>query len=226
MKYIRLIMIVSLLGCAAKEPVVIPSVESEALPAILETQEARGLQNIDEEQLDAYEVKTGVIFAKTDFKGVLEKTYVKLSFENLENIDNKFNLYIGDKSNQQAFLWDAEPVKPGYFFIELPVGKYKISSISIPVGSTLATEKMDITLEVLEEKVIYVGTLFVNGIKEKIKLGGLPVLKPGFEYQVGVINEKDEAMEIFQQRYPKFRKEITVGLMEVHLTDNRQDYGG
>jgi len=180
------------------------------------------LGNVPEENLARPNVKKGVIFAKTDFQGVLEKTYVKLLFEDLANNANKFHLYIGDKEGPQPFMWDVNPVKPGYFFIELPAGTYRISSISIPVGSTQATERTDITLQVLPEKVTYIGTLQMVGIKEKIRLGGVPVIRPGFEYAANIINEKEEALKTFQQRYPRYSQQIIIKLMDLKLHGNEQ----
>jgi len=176
----------------------------------------RELQNIDEKQLDSYVQEKGVVIAKTDFKGALEQTYVKLFFQDIEKPSNKFELYIGENTDQQAFPWDAKTVKPGYFYVELPAGKYKISSISIPVGSTQATEKIDIDLEVLAEEVTYIGTLQVTGTKEKIKLGGLPVIKPGFEYIAVILNEEQEAITTFKQRYPNYPKKILSRLMKLN----------
>lgn len=178
------------------------------------------LDNVPAEKLAAPNVKNGVIFAKTDFQGVLERTYVKLQFEDLSNGQNKFHLYIGDKEGPQPFMWDVNPVKPGYFFIELPAGTYRISSISIPVGSTQATERMDVMIQVIPEKVTYVGTLQMVGIKEKIRLGGVPVIRPGFDYAANIINEKEEALHTFQQRYPKYSKQIIIKLMELKLHRN------
>ena len=176
----------------------------------------RELQNIDEKQLDTYGQEKGVVIAKTDFKGALEQTYVKLFFQDIEKPHNRFELYIGENTDQKAFPWEAKTVKPGYFYVELPAGKYKISSISIPVGSTQATEKINIDLEVLPEEVTYIGTLQVTGTKEKIKLGGLPVIKPGFEYIAVILNEEEEAVTMFKQRYPHYPKKILSRLMRLN----------
>ncbi|MBN1870461.1 MAG: hypothetical protein JW847_07810 [Candidatus Omnitrophica bacterium] len=174
------------------------------------------LQNIKKEELEGYVQKKGVIFAKTDFKGLLETRYVSFLFEDLEKPEHKFQLHIGENLDQQGFPWEIKTIRPGYFFVELPAGSYKIASVSIPVGSTLATEKMDVTLEVIPNKVCYVGTLKMNGTKEKIKLGGLPVIKPGFEYTVEVLDEREEGMKAFRQNYPNFLEDISIGLMHVN----------
>ena len=191
-----------------------------ASPIPSDLHKARELQNIDASQLEAGIVETGVAIAKTDFKGALEQSYVKLFFQDTEKPDNKFELYIGDKAEQQAFPWGTKTVKPGYFFVKLPAGKYKISSISIPVGSTLATENIDIDFEVVAKEVQYLGTLQVTGTKEKIKIGGVPLIKPGFEYVAAIINEEDEAVAAFKERYPSFPNEILTQLMILNNTSN------
>ena len=177
---------------------------------------ARGLQNIVDDQLQDYVALNGVIFAKIIFEGVLEKTYVKLLFEDTGNPENKFQLYIGDPSGQQGLSWDVKPVRPGYVFLELPAGVYKISTISIPVGTTQATEESGITFEVVPGAIVYAGTLQVIGTKEKIKLGGVPVIRPGFEYTAFVLDEQQEGIQTFRQRYPNFPNEITVKLMQLN----------
>lgn len=190
--------------------------EKEIMREILESPDTSPeLQNIESDQLEVYVENKGVIFAKTDFQGLLATRYVKFLFEDLEDQEHKFQLHIGESSDQQTFPWDVKSVQPGYFFVELPVGRYKISSVSIPVGSTMATEEMDVRLEVIPNEVCYVGTLKMVGTKEKIKLGGLPVIKPGFEFTVEVIDEQVEGIESFRQQYPNFLQDISVKLMQV-----------
>lgn len=174
------------------------------------------LQNIDGDELDEYVEKKGVIFAKTEFRGLLETRYVKFMFEDLDDPSHKFQLHIGESSGQQTFPWEVKSVKPGYFFVELPAGRYKISSVSIPVGSTMATEEMDVSLEVIPDAICYVGTLKMVGTKEKIKLGGVPVIKPGFEYTVEVIDEREEGAAAFNRNYPDFPHGVLIKLMQVN----------
>jgi len=174
------------------------------------------LQNIKGEELEEYVQKQGVIFAKTDFQGLLETRYVKFLFEDQDNLEHKFQLHIGENSGQQTFPWDVKSVRPGYFFVELPAGRYKIVSVTIPVGSTTATEEMDVSLEVLPDAVCYVGTLKMIGTKEKIKLGGVPVIKPGFEYTVEVLDEREEGSAAFSKNYPDFPHGVSIKLMQVN----------
>ena len=229
MKKILVILIIGFIfsGCVSLQKVSLPEdlseeavkVDEESFKDISESPDPSSeLQNIKSEELAGYVEKKGVVFAKTDFQGLLETRYVKFLFENLEDSTHTFQLHIGENSDQQTFPWDVKTVKPGYFFIELPIGRYKISSVSIPVGSTMATEDMDITLEVIPNAVCYAGTLKMVGTKEKIKLGGgLPVIKPGFEYTVEVLDEREEGAEAFRQNYPNFLHDISVKLMEVSI---------
>ena len=89
-------------------------------------------------------------------------------------------------------------------------------------GTTQAVEATDITFSVEENKAIYLGTLKVFGLKEKIRLGGVPVLKPGFEYRAEVLNEQDEAMVIFRQHYPQEENPLQekVQLMQLNQVTN------
>ena len=174
------------------------------------------LQNVKEEVLEEYTQKKGVIFAKTEFGGLLETRYVKFLFEDQEDPTHKFQLHIGESSVQQGFPWDVKTVEPGYFFVELPAGKYKISSVTIPVGSTTATEKMDVDVEVIPDAICYVGTLKMVGTKERIKLGGVPVIKPGFEYTVEIVDAREEGAAAFKKNYPDYPHGVSIKLMSVN----------
>ena len=210
-------------GCATHKKTLIPknvpetSVRVRDEKIVIESPDiSPELQNIKGEELEEYVQKKGVIFAKTDFQGLLETRYVKFLLEDQEDSTHKFLLHIGENSDQQTFPWNVKMAKRGYFFVELPVGRYKISSVSIPVGSTTATEDMDVILEVIPDAICYVGTLKMVGTKEKIKLGGVPVIKPGFEYTVEVLDEREEGVEAFSQNYPNFPHDMSVKLMQVN----------
>ena len=171
----------------------------------------------------------GSVFAKTEFTGVLKAPYVKLTIRLIEKVrddegselaaiteedklssdkdkekvlqeDETFAIYIGDKQGKK-YPWRDRSVEAGYFLIDLEPGIYRIERIAIPVGSTLAEEKISLVFEVVAEKVNYLGTLRVVGTKERIKLGGVPVLRPGFEYTADVINEFDEAKMNFETQF-------------------------
>ena len=159
--------------------------------------------------------KRNLVFAKTNFEGILKTPYVKLRFEGEGKDTRHFYLHIEENPGERSLLWDDKTVKPGYFFIELPAGPYKISSIAIPVGSTLAEEGTRISFEVIPGSVCYIGTLYVVGTKEKIKLGGVPVIKPGFEYEAEVLDEREEGFFAFRSRYPNVPVDLCVQLMQL-----------
>lgn len=209
-------------GCVTLEKIKVPEDESEKIVQELPEnsleaiQAPSELQNIKGEELEEYVQKKGVIFAKTNFQGLLETRYVKFLFEDLNDPEHKFQLHIGESSGQQTFPWAVKSVKPGYFFVELPAGEYMISSVTIPVGSTTATEEMDVKLEVLPDFICYAGTLKMVGTKEKIKLGGVPVIKPGFEFTIEVLDEREEGAEAFSRNYPNFPHGVSIKLMTVN----------
>jgi hypothetical protein len=219
-----IVLTVFLFGCAttAKKPIFKEKVYTKNVPVITivsadekKTKISHELHNIQDEQLAEYKEQKGVIFAKTSFLGVLKKTYVQLLFEDQKKPENKFQLLIGDIDDDKNLPWNVKTVEPGYFFIELPAGNYKISSVSIPVGSTMAEEDINISIEVTPGSITYAGTLTINGTKERIRLGGVPVIKPGFEYKVFVADERQEGIETFRKRYPDFSGEIVVKLMKI-----------
>lgn len=216
--FISLLSLIFIYGCTASSTPGFKIKEKyEPLPeSQISTSKEAALKNIGQKDLRKMGLERGVVFAKTDFQGVLKTTYVRLSLAHQEDTTKAFQLTIADKSKESAFPWDVAPVEPGYFYIELPAGKYKIVSISIPVGSTLASEPVDIEFEVLPKTVVYLGTLKVIGTKERIKLGGIPVIKPGFEYTVEVSDEQKEALTTFRSRYPAIRLPIKLQLMKVN----------
>lgn len=163
-------------------------------------------------------VADGIIFGKADFQGVLKVEYVKLLIVDENNPEKEYELFFGDTDEPQLLFGQSSSVEPRYFFLELPASKYKITSISIPVGTTLATEKTDIAFTVEKETVIYLGTLRVTGTDQKIRFGFVPLLKPGFDYKIDIINEKDEAIKEFTGKYPLIKRDIQVNLMkEMHI---------
>ncbi|MGE0268374.1 MAG: hypothetical protein AB7S78_07965 [Candidatus Omnitrophota bacterium] len=160
--------------------------------------------------------KNGIVFAKTRFEGVLKTSYVRLKIVDIKNPIRTYELHIGEKIAAQPFSFNVRTVNPGYFYIELPAGQYKITSVSIPVGGTTATELINVTFEVNPDQISYLGTLRLVGTKERIKLGGVPVIKPGFEYEIAILNEFQEAIQAFKQRFPNIPGVITSRLMTVN----------
>jgi hypothetical protein len=153
-------------------------------------------------------VVDGVIFGKADFRGVLKVGYVKLMIVDEAEPEKTYELFFGDRTGETD-----SSVQPHYFFLELPASKYRITSISIPVGTTLATEKIDISFTVEKASLIYLGTLRVTGTDQRIRFGAVPLIRPGFDYKVEILNEQNEAVKEFHNRYPQIRRDIEVKLM-------------
>src|SRR5262245_12991300 len=92
--------IASLISCtpakvsrAPQPPVVSDAASPQQAAQPKQTVAPPQLRNVPEEKIEKTNVRNGVIFAKTDFQGVLEKTYVKLLIEDVTNGENKFHLY-------------------------------------------------------------------------------------------------------------------------------------
>ncbi|MCA9408412.1 MAG: hypothetical protein KC733_06970 [Candidatus Omnitrophica bacterium] len=204
-------------GCASTKNTIKTEIPNQSQTQIVMPQpdSSPQLQNLEDNQNQTKE-ELGVVFAKTDFRGSLAKHYVKLIIENKDNPQQRYQLHIGDKSGQIQFPWEVKEVEPGYFFIELPKGNYKFSSISIPVGSGLATEELNILFSVDSAKIYYLGTLRLTGTKETLRLGGVPLIRPGFDYTVEVNDDYDQGLQEFYSRYPNKHLEIEKMLMQVH----------
>lgn len=192
-----------------------PKVKLPGTAVFPEQEPSGGVQDIETRSLQGYVRNRGVVFAKTDFQGVLRATYVRLRIEGQGKQTYGFSLDIEGKPQENSLFGGGKMVKPGYFFIELPAGPYRISSIAIPVGSTLAEEDSDISFEVLPGAIVYLGTLKVVGTGERIKLGGVPVIKPGFDYQAEILDERAEGIFAFHKRYPNIPVVIEARLMRV-----------
>jgi len=208
-------------GCAtSKRSQTVPSFDNETkqfieIPEDQRPESSPELENINKEDLQGYAQQNGVIFAKTDFEGVLKTNYVRLMIVDQEHPERTYQLHIGEKAAAQKFPWDVKVVNPGYFYIELPAGAYQFTQVSIPVGSTMAVEDMTIGFEVIPNQVTYMGTLKMVGTKERIKLGGVPVIKPGFEYTIEIIDEQEEGMVSFKERFPEAPENVSTNLMKL-----------
>ncbi|MCR4337975.1 MAG: hypothetical protein NUV91_09255 [Candidatus Omnitrophica bacterium] len=168
---------------------------------------------------DVIAVPRGVIFAKTDFEGVLKTDYVDLSIVDLKDEEKIFHLRIGDPTILQKNSEETPMISPGYFSLELPAGAYAFRMISIPVGTGFASEPMRVVFEVFPDQLAYLGTLKIVGTKEKIKLGGVPVIQPGFEYTVDVLNEREEANLKIKNFFPDYQQPLSVRLMRIKSPD-------
>lgn len=222
-----IVVLLFLAGCATvdqkiSEPIVVPEMQVE-LPVeqvIIPVQPSeKETVEIKEEVEKAPEILKGIIFGKTNFEGVLKDRAIRIVVENINNKALRFEFQIQEPSKKQILPWNVRHLDPGYFFVELPEGQYKISKVSILVGTTLATENINVSLNVVANKVVYLGTLNIDGTKERIKLGGLPVIQPGFEYAAKVVNEHENAMSILNQNFPELKDGVVPQLMAIVSDD-------
>ncbi len=205
-------------GCATTSPKPShgPKIKLPGTVVSPEQEISGGLENLGDQDMREYVHHRGVVFAKTDFRGVLQATYVRLRIEGDGKYTKSFYMDIEGKPEENSMFGNGKMVKPGYFFIELPAGSYRISTIAIPVSSTLAEEDINVSFEVLPSAVVYLGTLQVTGTGEKVKLGGVPVIKPGFNYEATVLDERGEGVYAFHKRYPNIPVDVETRLMRVN----------
>jgi hypothetical protein len=182
----------------------------------------QALNNVEKEVMQEYVEKKGVVFAKIIFQGILATNYAKLILQQLGKPDQRFQVVVGNKVEQPSIMRRGQNIRSEYFFIELPEGDYKIVSISIPVGTAMASEESNIVFNVTANNILYLGTLKVTGTKERIKLGGIPLIQPGFEYEVEVLDEYKEGIKMFQQLYPDILKSISTKLMKVSTASGKK----
>lgn len=216
-------------GCAGTVKEHAPEGVEENLPkeilvpvkAEAQATDSKQLVNAGKDKIDQYVQVKGIVFGKTNFSGLLETVYVKLQIESLTDVTQKYQLLVtGEDKEGKTFPWDVKSVKPGYFFIELPEGNYRLAGITIPVGTTVAMEPMSIDFKVYPHAVVYIGTLTVLGTKEKIRLGGVPIIKPGFEYEVSVLDEREEAIKSINASFPELPKKLKFDLMKINPLPN------
>jgi hypothetical protein len=155
-----------------------------------------------------------IIYQSNDF--FLKRTpYVKLHLK--DKLDKEYVFTVGYQQSIFAAPWNLKSFKSDYFFMELMPGDYKIFSISFPYGqdkSTIITEDISISFSVKQSSVIYLGILKFIIIGDKIKVGGLPLLKPGVNYKLEILNEQQEAVQELKLRYPLVDKEAETILMK------------
>ncbi len=221
-KYLFIILLGVLWGCAQVVERV-PEQAASPRPSQSPLANIATIPSEEPEQDTAKAEDLGHVFAKTVFDGVVKTSYVILTFVDMADTSRTYQLIIGDKERQKDFPWEVQTVGAGYFFIELPQGEYRISMITIPVGQKKAEEPMDLVFRVDAQETNYLGTLKVVGTKEKVKLGGVPVIKPGFEYQAAVLDEAQEAQAEFKRRFPDQGRSFIVNLMQLHQADNLSD---
>ena len=204
-------------GCSTAHKKTSPSQSSDSAkidilrPSASPLKPDQSSKNFEQSTKQPPAVKKGIVFGKTEFRGVLKTDYVELFLSDSVKIDHKYRLHLGDGLDDRMHKEDSHTT---YFSMELPEGKYVISKISIPVGTTKAVEDINVIFDVVADKVIYVGTLKAIGTKETVKFGGVPVIKPGFDYTYEILDERSEALPVFFKRYPKLQTSVGVQLMQ------------
>jgi hypothetical protein len=186
------------------------------------TSSTQTLSNVEPGTMQEYVEPKGVVFAKAVFQGILATNYAKLILQQLNNPSERFQVFVGSKVDQSSIVPRGQNIRSEYFFIELPQGDYKITSISIPVGTAMATEDSNIVFSVAADQILYLGTLKVTGTRERIKLGGIPVIQPGFEYEVEVLDQFKEGLAVFRQMYPNVASPVAVKLMRVSTASGKK----
>ena len=177
----------------------VPAVEQAVADKTIPVAEAQIQEQVEEVLEEQNIIPTGIVFAKVDLRGVVEKSYATFSIRNLDDPQYVFELTLGDREQNDGFPWVLQQTENGYFFIELPQGRYQITSVSIPVSSTLAVEPINIYFDVSLQQASYLGYLTIDGTKEKIHWGGIPVVKPGFEYTTMLAHKELEAYTLFHR---------------------------
>ncbi|MBI5150032.1 MAG: hypothetical protein HZA28_04590, partial [Candidatus Omnitrophica bacterium] len=102
-----LIFMVFVCGCATVPGTQPPSHRIHLPGTVIfkEEETPAGLQNIENKALEGYVRRKGVVFAKTDFQGVLKTSYVKLHFEGQGKGTRSFNLDIEGKTDEDSLIW-------------------------------------------------------------------------------------------------------------------------
>jgi hypothetical protein len=208
-----LFLFIFLQGCAAHKSV---THSHKVIPKIAPIVPVKSLKEVEKPKT----ISKGIIFFKTQFEGILDSSYVKLIILDRINPKDMFELYLSDQREGNYLPWEIKIRKNGYSYLRLPVGKYRIATVSVPVGTTQATEVIDINFDVLPGKVLYLGTLILNGTKEKIRLGGVPIIKPGFEYTVKILDEAGEAESEFRRTFPHNKNGIQNKVMVI-ISENK-----
>jgi hypothetical protein len=94
-----------------------------------------------------------------------------------------------------------------------------VTEIAIPVGSALAEERVLLSFTVVANKISYLGTLDVTGTKERVRFGGVPIMKPGFEYDLRIDDEFEPAKKELEMRLPRHRSPVVKELFKVNTAE-------
>ena len=162
-------------------------------------------------------VRPGLVFGKTDFKGILKASFVRLTLVRKDDPEKEYFFYVGAKGNQSVVPWGkGQLIEPGYFYLQLTSGDYEVTEISIPVGSALAEERVALDFTVAPNRISYLGTLDVTGTKERVHFGGVPIVKPGFEYELRINDEFEPARKELEARIPRHKSPVVKELFKVN----------
>ncbi len=102
----------------------------------------------------------------------------------------------------------------GYFYLRLPPGEYSLWNwvYGFPGGQANAIEPLSICLDVLPEKVIYIGTLYIYlppVRSRRLPSFGVERAKPRYD----IVDEYGIAMEFSKNQYPHFPHSMERHLM-------------
>jgi len=165
-------------------------------------------------------VRYGLVFGKTDFKGILKASFVRLTLVRKNDPGKEYFFYVGAKENQSVVPWGkGQLIEPGYFYLQLTPGDYEVTDIAIPVGSALAEERVSLSFTVTAHKINYLGTMDVTGTKERVHFGGVPIMKPGFEYDLRIADEFAPAKKELETRVPRHRSPVVKELFKVNSVE-------
>jgi hypothetical protein len=165
-------------------------------------------------------VRYGLVFGKTDFQGILKASFVRLTIVRKDDPEREYYFYVGAKGNQSVVPWgQGRLIEPGYFYLQLTPGDYEVAEISIPVGSALAEEQVRLDFTVAPNRISYLGTLDVKGTKERVHFGGVPIVKPGFEYELRIDDEFEPAKKELETRIPRHKSPVVKDLFKVNSVE-------
>jgi hypothetical protein len=207
-----LLLTMSSLGCAALSKTEGPKIAA-ATPVVERVAEKASGAPVSAKA----RVRYGLVFGKTDFKGILKASFVRLTLVKKDDPGKEYFFYVGARGNQSVVPWGkGRSIEPGYFYLQLTPGDYEVTEISIPVGSALAGERVSLSFPVTANKISYLGTLDVTGTKERVHFGGVPIVRPGFEYDLRINDEFEPAKKELETRIPRHRSPVVKELFKVN----------
>jgi hypothetical protein len=210
-----LLLTMSSLGCAALSKPEGPKIPV-AFPVVKEAEQQPASAQVSTKP----RIRYGLVFGKTDFKGILKASFVRLTLVRKDDPEKEYFFYVGARGNQSVVPWgQGRLIEPGYFYLQLTPGDYEVTEISIPVGSALAEERVSLGFSVTANKINYLGTLDVTGTKERVHFGGVPIVKPGFEYDLRINDEFEPAKKELETRIPRHKSPVVKELFKVNAVE-------